>query len=101
MGGHKICILALCFPRILALATINMLRDGAREIYQEENKVLRYKFYALCVLHWEVFSLHSKHWGWALAKYLKLETILSTARPPKGSPITSLLYYYIPSLQNV
>ncbi len=58
-----------------------MLRDGAREIYQEENKVLRYKFYALCVLHWEVFSLHSKHWGWALAKYFKVETILSSARP--------------------
>ena len=71
----------LPFPRILALATMNMLRDGAREIYQEENKVLRYEFYALYVLHWEVFSLHSKHWGWALAKYFKVETILSTARP--------------------
>ena len=71
----------LPFPRILVLATINMLRDGAREIYQEENKVLRYEFYALCVLHWEVFSLHSNHWGWALAKYFKVETILSNARP--------------------
>ena len=30
-------------PRILALATINMLRDGAKEIYQEENKMLRYE----------------------------------------------------------
>ena len=30
-------------PRILALATINMLSDGAKEIYQEENKVLRYE----------------------------------------------------------
>merc|ERR1711895_421866 len=58
-----------------------MLRDGAKEVYQEENKVLRYECYALCVLHWEVFSLHSNHWGWALAKYFKVETILSNARP--------------------
>ena len=71
----------LPLPRILALATINMLRDGAKEIYQEENKILRFEFYGLCMLHWEVFSLHNKHWGWALGKYFKVETLLSSARP--------------------
>ena len=71
----------LPLPRILALATINMLRDGANEIYLEECRMLRYELYALCVLYWEAFSLHSKHWGWIMARYFQVETLLSNARP--------------------
>ena len=66
----------LPFPRILALATINTLRDGEQEIYLEENTVSRYEFYGLCVLFWEVFSLHSKHWGWARGDYFRYTTAL-------------------------
>ena len=79
----------LPLPRILALATINMLRDGANEIYLEECRMLRYELYALCVLYWEAFSLHSKHWGWIMARYFQVTWSAST---PSSSQAATVRY---------
>merc|ERR1712105_101250 len=71
----------LPIPKILALATAPMLRDGATEIYKPENTILRHEIYAILTLFWEAFSLHTKHWGWALRDYFQVETLLSPTRP--------------------
>ena len=58
-----------------------MLRDGASEIFKPENTIYHHEIYAILILFWEAFSLHTRHWGWALRKYFQVETLLSPSRP--------------------
>ena len=75
----------LPIPKMLALATVPMLRDGATEIYKPENTIYRHEIYAILTLFWEAFSLHTRHWGWALRSYFQVETLLSPSRPTTTS----------------
>ena len=71
----------LPLPKIFALATAPLLRDGVPEIFKEENTVLRHEIYAILIVFWEAFSLHSRHWGWALRRFFQVKTLLSPNRP--------------------